>query len=347
MMIASVLIASALGGAIERSFEKEELGETRAARAFLNHQTNFGQAGQTTAVGPQWTERHGYHCGGNGYEPLEDGTPYPWSPGSAGPKACVVKCLASRKCNAVVWRWRDRKCFWKSGVSYSTMHKNWGTGHDCYFNLRAARQARDPSGTYTVFNKKTPQARSEEREARFTHRVSLCRQYPNAKGCSRSTAQQRGKQARGKIEEKSDRLPFSVQVGEGYVEARLQRLLSSLEGWTSGDPLTEEQLLGIKKCEELTDNGCDACLVDTDCQYNMEDDECVYRQTADADVPKSSWAIRVEQCPADSTSGCGRFTDCTKCLDESDYKCLYDRSSGCVESETANWQTAFYDSSQC
>merc|ERR1719478_2111734 len=61
------------------------------------------------------------HCGGTGINPLEDGTPSGWEPGTAGQGACEDKCSASASCTAFVWRVSDQKCFWRKATSASTM----------------------------------------------------------------------------------------------------------------------------------------------------------------------------------------------------------------------------------
>ena len=90
----------------------------------------------------------GKHCGGGTIASLEDGTPYGWAPEAGGLAACKAKCTNSASCSAFVWR-SDSKCFWKAGVTGSTLSTL--TGHDCYRKGAAQAQAcpafNPPTGT--------------------------------------------------------------------------------------------------------------------------------------------------------------------------------------------------------
>ena len=61
---------------------------------------------------------------------LEDGTSYGYAPGASGAQACQDKCSASASCSAFLLRVSDSLCFWKSGVTASTMSER--SGYDCH-----------------------------------------------------------------------------------------------------------------------------------------------------------------------------------------------------------------------
>ena len=61
---------------------------------------------------------------------LEDGTSYGYAPGASGAQACQDKCSASASCSAFDLRVSDSLCFWKSGVTASTMSER--SGYDCH-----------------------------------------------------------------------------------------------------------------------------------------------------------------------------------------------------------------------
>ena len=74
------------------------------------------------------------HCGGTNVDPLGDGTVYAWRGGSVD--ECKAKCTADAQCDAFVHRTGTNECYWKTGVSASTVDHDYtgagGAGLSCY-----------------------------------------------------------------------------------------------------------------------------------------------------------------------------------------------------------------------